>query len=257
MSPLSLTRAPLAAALAAALLAAALLATTLLGSGCAGPGTSDAGPTALGGDPEAVAAALALMEPRAAAMADVQAMEALCLRLEIVSPEGPRFASKGPLNVRRRPATMLFRPGGARARQILETPTERLVVDVQRRHASRFRYAENGRAIVGVAALLMDLDVLARALEVRAVAPAEDDPRLTVVSMSPAPGVDLYGLRSLDLTFTEGKDHPTRLRVSGEGEDVLEFELLRVGLDPFRRGIDSHFLLDVPPGFSVSESGER
>ena len=242
--------------LAAAVPASSLATLLLLGS-CAGTGAPTPEPVRFGGDPATVAAALEIMEPRAAALAEVQAVEALCLRQEIVSPQGPRFASKGPLNVRRRPATMLFRPGGARARQILETPTERLVVNVQRRHASRFLYAENGRAIVGVASILMDLDVLARALEIDAVGTAADDPRLRVVSMRPAPGVDLYGLRGLDLTFADGKDHPVRLRVTGEGEDVLEFELLRVGLDPFRRGIDSHFQLQVPPGFSVSESRER
>lgn len=242
-----------AKALIQAMLPAALLATLLTSGGCAGAGQATE-PVTFGGDPTIVAAALEVMGPRSAALADVQILEALCLRQEIVSPEGPKFVSEGPLSVRRRPATLLFRPGGSRARQVLETPTERLVLNVKRQHATRWRYERNGRALVGVAALMLDLDALARSLVIRSVETSPEDPRLTVVAMEAAPGVEIIGLSSLELTFADGKNVPARLRVTGEGEDVLEFELLRVGYDPFHRNVAAHFRLEVPKGFTVAEN---
>lgn len=236
------------------LASATLLATTAALGGCAGT-AQVAEPVTFGGDPAIVAAALEVMGPRSQALAEVQVLEALCLRQEIVSASGPKFVSEGPLSVRRSPATLLFRPGGSRARQVLETPKERLVVSVQRRHASRWRYESNGRALVGVASLMLDLDTLARFLEVRSVETSPEDPRLTIVAMEPSPGVEILGLRRLELTFADGKDVPARLRVLGSGEDVLEFEIIRVGKDPFHRNVDAHFRLEVPAGFTVAENG--
>jgi len=240
-------------ALFRSLSSAALLAATLAAVGCASAGKASE-PATFGGDPTTVAAALEIMAPRSEALADVKILEALCLRQEIVSPAGPKFVSEGPLSVRRRPATLLFRPSGSQARQVLETPTERLVLSSKRKHAARWRYERNGRALVGVAAMMLDLDVLAQSLDIRSVEASLEDPRLTIVAMVPATGVEIIGLTALELTFAEGKDVPARVRVTGEGQDVLEFEFLRVGRDPFHRNIEAHFRLEIPKGFTVAEN---
>ena len=240
-------------ALFQSLLPAAILVTTLVTGGCASADRVTE-PVTFGGDPAIVAAALAVMGPRSEALAEVEVLETLCVRQEIISSSGAKHVSEGPLSVRRSPATLLYRPGGSRARQVLETPTERLVLTVNRKHASRWRYDRNGRAIVGVASLMLDLDSLARAMEITAVETSPEDPRQTNISMAPAPGVKIVGLQRLELTFADGRDVPVRVRLTGEGEDVLEFEILRAARDPFHRSIDAHFRLVVPEGFTLAEN---
>ncbi len=242
-----------AKALFQSLLTVALLASPLVSGGCASADKLTE-PVTFGGDPVVVAAALEIMGPRAEALADVQVLETLCARQEIISSSGAKFVSEGPLSVRAGSATQHYRPGGSRARQVLETPTERLVLNVQRKHASRWRYERNGRATVGVASLMLDLDGLASALEVQAVEVSPEDPRQTIIAMTPAPGVEIVGLQRLELTFADGKDVPVKVQVTGDGQDVLEFEILRVGRDPFHRNVDAHFRLQVPPGFTVAEN---
>ncbi|MEM9381177.1 MAG: hypothetical protein AAGB93_14590 [Planctomycetota bacterium] len=207
----------------------------------------------LRGDAETVALARDILEPHAAALADVQMLVTTCLRRETIATTGAQRVSDGPLFVRRAPATTLFRPAGARLLQILEDETTRVVLDVSRKHATRFTYESNPRAIAGVAAILVDVDFLARAFVVESAGPFEEGPDLRQVTFVPVSESGLATLERLEIVFDPNQAAPVGLRVVSRDGAVVDYELSTPTLDPVWRNPESRFRLDIPPNFKVSE----
>lgn len=224
-------------------------------SACASTEPSDPplAATDLRGDPDVVTAAAEVLEPRVRELANVQYIEASCIREETVGASGRKFVSDGPLAVRRDPAALHFVANGPKMRDVVETETTRLVLEPRRKHATRFTYDRNGRGIVGVAAVLLDLDVLGRAFSVESVGPVEGYPRLTSVAFVPAAGMDLPGVDRLELIFIEGRAVPRGIRVISADGSLLQVDITRATLDPPSRNPDAHFPLEIPAGFTVDE----
>jgi len=209
-------------------------------------------PVELRGDEAVVAQAVAILEPRARQMEAVRFLEATCVRQETVAGSDLRFVAEGPLMVRREPATIVFKPRGSSARQILETESERLVLDPKREHATRWTYDRNGRGVMGVAALMLDIDTLARGFFVESVGAVPGNLELTRVVFVPAPGLDLPGIERLEIIFDQIHSVPRGLRVVSPAGGILVYELLRTTVDPPWSNPDIHFKLAIPPSYSVA-----
>ncbi|MEM9800388.1 MAG: hypothetical protein AAGA20_08680 [Planctomycetota bacterium] len=245
---------------------ASVCATVLIVLACSStePSRPPAQALEMRGDPATVAEATEILEERAARLRDIDHVRALCIRHETVAASGRSFVSEGPLTVRREPPTILFRPGGRDARQVLESPKARLVVDPANSRASRWSYDTNGRALAGVASILLDLDILASAFTVEAVdvVRSEVDPNdpfavesetLQRVTLRSDANAAIPGIARLELFFAPRQDIPRRIDTISSDGGRTRFELLRPTLDPEWRDVDAHFQLEVPPGFTVSE----
>jgi len=235
--------------------AATLIGVTLLLASCSSTGASepDAQPAELQGDPAIVAAANEILLPRAAALADVNHVSATCFRQENVAVTGAKLVSGGPLSLRRNPPAMLFRPSGTRHLQILEDPTSRLVIDADRRHATRWTYERNTRCIAGVAALMLDVEFLANNFTVTAAGPFEDKEKLTQITFVPTPSVGLTAIKRLELVFADGQDFPLGLRVIDNDDGYIDYEIQRPNMNPTWRDPKAQFNLVVPSDFKIAE----
>ncbi|MEM1450408.1 MAG: hypothetical protein AAGI22_14925 [Planctomycetota bacterium] len=233
----------------------AILMTALVAAACTSTLNVPAGTglTSLQGAPETVAVAREILEPHAVALSEVQMLVATCVRRETIAATGAHRISDGPLFVRRAPATTLFRPSGTRRLQILENETTRLVLDASRRHATRWTYAVNPRAIAGVAAILVDVDFLAQAFVVESAGPFEEEPALQQVTFIPSPDAGLATVERLEIVFDPDEAVPVGLRVMGRDGAVVDYELNTPTLDPVWRNPEARFTLDVPPNFKISE----
>jgi len=235
--------------------ATALVGVALLLAACSSTGNSqqDEQPAELQGDPKIVAVANEILLPRAAALADVNHVSATCYRQENVAVTGAKLTSGGPLSLRRDPPAMLFRPSGTRFLHILEGPTSRLVIDANRRHATRWTYERNTRCIAGVAALMLDVEFLASNFTVASAGPFEDKEKLTQITLVPTPSAGLNAIKQLKLVFADGQDFPLGLRVIDNDGGFIDYEIQRPNMNPTWRDPRAHFNLVVPPDFKIAE----
>jgi hypothetical protein len=222
---------------------------------CASSGKSGEGP-AWSGDPAIVAQAAPLLAANARALADVRTLEASCQRTERAANGAARSVDDGRLVARRDPPCVVLNVNNPKPRSIREDGTSRLVIVPLERGATRWTFSSNFRGLISVAALFLDLDVLARSFEIADVLPepAEGEGAQRIVLETRNGASDL--IVRLELVLAPNQAVPSVIYATGAGGDQLVYRIRRPTLEPKWRDPAARFSAAVPAGYALQEIKE-
>lgn len=208
-----------------------------------------------GGEPAAVAAAGPLLAEHAAGLEDVGMLEAVCQRADLAADGATRGVDEGRLFARRDAPCVVLRVTAPTPRVVREDAKTRLVVEPLTRKATRWVHATNRRGVLAVAAIFLDLTVLAREFDVAAVASAPTiAPEATRIVLTPRAGATPRAIvERLELVLVPGQSVPTLVTVVGAGGDQVEYRIQRPNLDPPWRDPAARFAVEVPDGYALEE----